>query len=78
MLFRSIGGAALAWAILEAAMLVLDQPVATLAQLYGSRYVLQGPTGQVLGALFGGGMVLGWLGAWISAHRHLRSIEPRA
>jgi len=77
-LLYGLGGAVLAWAILEAAVLVLDQPVATLAQLYGSSYALQGPTGQVLAALFGGGMVLGWLGAWISAHRHLRSIEPRA
>ena len=77
-LLYGIGGAVLAWAILEAAILVLDQPVATLAQLYGSRYALQGPSGQVLGALFGGGMALGWLGAWISARRHLRSIEPRA
>lgn len=77
-LLYGLGGAALAWAILEVAVLVLDQPVATLAQLYGSQYALQGPTGQVLGALFGGGMALGWLGAWISAHRHLRSIEPRA
>ena len=77
-LLYGLGGAALAWAILEAAILVLDQPVATLAQLYGSQYALQGPSGQVLGALFGGGMALGWLGAWISAHRHLRSIEPRA
>jgi cell division transport system permease protein len=77
-LLYGIGGAALAWAILETAVLVLDQPVATLARLYGSQYALQGPSGQVLGALFGGGMALGWLGAWISAHRHLRSIEPRA
>jgi cell division transport system permease protein len=77
-LLYGVGGAALAWGILEAAVLVLDPSVATLAQLYGSRYALQGPSGQVLGALFGGGMALGWVGAWISAHRHLRSIEPRA
>ncbi|HVC30289.1 MAG TPA: permease-like cell division protein FtsX [Steroidobacteraceae bacterium] len=77
-LIYGVGGAVLAWAILEAAVLVLDPSVATLAQLYGSRYALQGPSGQILGALFGGGMALGWLGAWISAHRHLRSIEPRA
>jgi cell division transport system permease protein len=77
-LLYGIGGAVLAWAVLEAAVLVLDQPVATLAQLYGSSYALQGPSGQVLAALFGGGMALGWLGAWISAHRHLRRIEPRA
>ena len=75
-LLYGIGGAVLAWAILEVAVLVLDQPVATLAQLYGSRYALQGPTGEVLAVLFGGGMALGWLGAWISAQRHLRSIEP--
>jgi len=30
----------------------------------------------VLAAVFGGGTALGWLGAWISAARHLRSIEP--
>ncbi len=77
-LLYGVGGAALAWLILEAAVLVLDQPVATLAQLYGSRYSLTGPSGPVLAALFGGGVVLGWLGAWISAQRHLRSIEPRA
>ena len=76
-LLYGMGGAALAWAILEAAVLVLDQPVATLAQLYGSRYALAGPSEEVLAALFGGGMALGWLGAWISAHRHLRRIEPR-
>ena len=77
-LLYGLGGAALAAAILEAAVLVLDPSVATLAELYGSRYTLQGPSGQVLAVLFGGGMALGWLGAWISAHRHLRSIEPRA
>lgn len=77
-LLYGMGGAALAWVILEAAVLVLDQPVATLAQLYGGSYALQGPSRQVLAVLFGGGMALGWLGAWISAHRHLRRIEPRA
>ncbi|MGH8326324.1 MAG: permease-like cell division protein FtsX [Steroidobacteraceae bacterium] len=77
-LLYGAGGAVLAWLILEAAVLVLDQPVATLAQLYGSRYALTGPSGPVLEALFGGGVALGWLGAWISAQRHLRSIEPRA
>ncbi len=44
-LLYGLGGAALAWIILEAAVLVLDQPVATLAQLYGSRYALAGPFG---------------------------------
>jgi cell division transport system permease protein len=73
-----LGGALLAWLIVAAAVAVLGQPVATLAQLYGSRYMLHGPTGDDIGTLLGAGTVLGWLGAWISAARHLRSIEPRA
>ena len=30
-----------------------------------------------IGVLLAAGTVLGWLGAWISAARHLHSIEPR-
>lgn len=73
-----LGGAVLAWLIVEGAVAILGQPVATLAQLYGSRYSLQGPTGDDILMVLGAGVVLGWLGAWISAARHLRSIEPRA
>lgn len=73
-----LGGALLAWAIAAGAIGVLAEPVATLARSYGSRYSLVGPTPQELGLLIAGGIVLGWLGAWISATRHLQSIEPRA
>ncbi len=73
-----LGGALLAWGIVALAVAVLADPVATLAKLYGSRYALHGPTGDDVGLLLGAGAVLGWLGAWISAARHLRSIEPRA
>ena len=37
-----------------------------------------GPRPQDIGVLLGAGAALGWLGAWISAARHLRGIEPRA
>jgi cell division transport system permease protein len=73
-----LGGAVLAWLIVEATVSILGPPVGTLAALYGSRYTLQGPTGDDIGIVLGAGVVLGWLGAWISAARHLRSIEPRA
>ncbi|HUJ52222.1 MAG TPA: permease-like cell division protein FtsX [Steroidobacteraceae bacterium] len=73
-----LGGALIAWGIISAAVVVLGEPVATLARLYGSRYVLRGPSGQDIGMLLGAGALLGWLGAWISAARHLRGIEPRA
>jgi cell division transport system permease protein len=73
-----LGGALLAWAAIGIMVLVLSTPVATLAQLYGSRYLLAGLNPEDTAILLGGGAVLGWLGAWISASRHLRSIEPRA
>jgi cell division transport system permease protein len=73
-----LGGALLAWAIIAAVVLVLGEPVAKLARLYGSRYLVHGLARDDVGILLGAGAVLGWLGAWISAARHLRSIEPRA
>jgi cell division transport system permease protein len=73
-----LGGALLAWGIVAIAVAVLGEPVATLARLYGGRYVLRGPSRDDIGILLGAGAALGWLGAWISAARHLRSIEPRA
>jgi cell division protein FtsX len=39
---------------------------------------LQGLSLDEIGILLGAGVVLGWLGAWLSAARHLHSIEPRA
>jgi len=77
-LLYGVGGALLAWGIVALAVAVLGDSVATLARLYGSRYVLRGPSRDDIGILLGAGAVLGWLGAWISAARHLRSIEPRA
>jgi cell division transport system permease protein len=72
-----LGGALLAWGIIAIAVAVLGESVANLARLYGSRYVLSGPSAQEVGVLLGAGIVLGWLGAWLSATRHLRNIEPR-
>ncbi len=73
-----LGGALLAWGIAASAVAMLAPAVASLARTYGSRYVLVGPTPEELGILIAGGVILGWLGAWLSAARHLRSIEPRA
>jgi cell division transport system permease protein len=73
-----LGGALLAWGILALIVLLLRDSVATLARLYGSRYVLEGLSLSDVGTLLGAGLVLGWFGAWISAARHLQRIEPRA
>ncbi len=73
-----LAGALLAWAIVQTAVIVLDRPIATLAEVYGSHFSLEGPPLDEVGVLLATGIALGWLGAWISAARHLRRIEPRA
>jgi cell division transport system permease protein len=73
-----LGGALLAWGIIALSIGLLGESVDKLARLYGSHFQLHGPAPGEIGALLGAGAVLGWLGAWISAARHLRSIEPRA
>jgi cell division transport system permease protein len=73
-----LGGALLAWLIITATVAALAPSISILAQLYGSQYALAGPTQDDVSFLLGSGVVLGWLGAWISATRHLRRIEPRA
>jgi len=76
-LLYGVGGALLAWGIIALAMFLLGESVANLAKLYGSRFTLHGPSAEDVAALLGAGAALGWIGAWISAARHLRSIEPR-
>ncbi len=73
-----LGGALLAWAIIAVAVGLLGESVDKLARLYGSHFQLRGPAPAEIGVLLGAGALLGWLGAWISAARHLSRIEPRA
>src|SRR5690606_27096600 len=77
-LLYGLGGALFAALLLAIAVAVLERPVTQLAQLYGSRYSLAGLSPRDLGWLALAGAGLGWLGAWLAAARHLRSIEPRA
>jgi len=73
-----LGGALLAWLLAAAGTLVLREPAARLAKLYGSGFVLAGPSASDAGVLLASGLLLGLVGAWISAARHLAAIEPRA
>ena len=73
-----VTGGLISWGLIAAAVLWLREPVATLARLYGSDYALSGPASNEVAWLLGGGAALGWLGAWVSATRHLHEIEPRA
>jgi cell division transport system permease protein len=77
-LLYGLGGALLAWGIISLTVGLLARPVGRLAQLYGSHYELAGPGREDTLLLLVGGTLLGLAGAWISATRHLKRIEPRA
>jgi cell division transport system permease protein len=64
------------WGLVALAQAVLAPAALRLAAAYGSTFRLAGPTPEDLGALLLGGMVLGWLGAWMAASRQLSRIEP--
>ena len=69
-------GAVAAVAVIEAGLLLLAGPVRDLAMLYATDFSVTGLELKGIGILLGGGALLGWIGAWIAAARHLRAIEP--
>jgi len=71
-----VGGGILAWVITAIVLAALRDPVTRIAGLYGSGFQLSGLGLQAGGILVGTGIVLGWLGSYVAATRHLRLIEP--
>jgi len=75
-IWYGLGGGLMALMLVAIAGAVLARPVENLAKLYGSQFHLAGPgftTGVLLLGLAAG---LAWLGSWLAATRHIRSIEP--
>jgi cell division transport system permease protein len=75
-LWYGLFGALGATVLILVTLLLLQEPVSTLAALYGSRFALSGLSTSEFGVLLGAGLVLGWAGAGLATARHLRSIEP--
>ncbi len=75
-LWYGLGGGLLALLLVEAGLVMLSGPVSRLAGLYGSGFRPGGPGLAGVLVLVFGGALLGWLGAWVSATRHMRRIEP--
>ena len=73
-----LGGALLAWGIVVAAILVLHSRLRRWRSFTAATTCWRGRALEDIGMLLAPGRLLGWMGAWISAARHLRSIEPRA
>jgi cell division transport system permease protein len=75
-IWYGLGGGLIALILVTVAVTVLAKPVERLANLYGSQFQLQGL--QVTTAV--GVLILAtglaWLGSWLAATRHIRSIEP--
>ena len=74
-LYGLLGGLT-AWLVVVVALALLNPAIAHLARTYGSNYTIAGPGGRDLGLLLGGGALLGWIGSWLAAARHLARIEP--
>ncbi|MGH8724506.1 MAG: permease-like cell division protein FtsX [Burkholderiales bacterium] len=73
---QGLAGGAVALAIVATALALLNREVGVLAESYGSTFRLAFlPPADAL-AVLGFAGLLGWLGAGLSARRHLREIEP--
>ncbi len=69
-------GGIIAFVLVQASVWLLASPVNNLAGLYNSAFRLAGMDLATVGALLGGGLLLGLLGSWLAVGRHLRDIEP--
>ncbi|MGH8767388.1 MAG: permease-like cell division protein FtsX [Burkholderiales bacterium] len=74
---QGLAGGCAAWAIVTLAVIVLNVQLAELATLYGTAFKLQPLDAADSAGLLVFSAALGWLGAWLSASRHLWQIEPR-
>ena len=71
-----VGGAVIAWLVTAIVVGTLRAPVSRIADLYGSGFEIRGLGLKPTLLLLASGVVLGWIGSFIAASRHLREIEP--
>lgn len=72
-----LGGGILALALVLYGLFALQDPVARLAGLYNSSFEVLALDFLESGMIIATGVVLGLIGSWIAAARHMRRIEPR-
>lgn len=75
-IWYGLGGGITAWLITVVVTGVLREPIGRIAGLYGSAFQLGGLDLRATLILLGTGIVLGWVGSYVAASRHLRAIEP--
>ena len=75
-IWYGLGGGLMALILVTVAETVLAKPVERLANLYGSQFQLQGLEVTTAVGVLILATGLAWLGSWLAATRHIRSIEP--
>ena len=70
-------GGLLALGLVQYGLVLLDAPVSRLASLYQSRVAILNLAPVEMLAIVGTGVLLGLVGSWVAATRHMREIEPR-
>jgi cell division transport system permease protein len=75
-IWYGLGGGILALVLVGVAAALLAAPTERLALLYGSSFHLSGLDWGTGAAALAASVTLSWLGSWLAATRHIRSIEP--
>ena len=76
-LWYGLGGGLLALALIAYGLFALREPVARLSGLYNSSFSVLSLDLQESLLIIGTGVLLGLVGSWVAAARHMRRIEPR-
>ncbi len=74
-LWYGLIGGILAWALIAAALLALDEPFRALSRTYAETAGLLHPGPDILALVIGGSGLFGLLGSWLVVGQHLRRID---
>jgi len=76
-LWYGLGGGLLALGLIAYGLYALEQPVGRLSGLYDSTFTVLALDWEESLLILGTGIMLGLVGSWVAAARHMRRIEPR-
>lgn len=73
---QGCAGGVLAWLVVNACVWLANRQLGELSHLYAALFQLRYLSAADSLGLLGLPTALGWLGAWMSVHRHLKLLEP--
>lgn len=75
-LWYGLIGGVLAWLMIAAALMALDEPVRALSRTYAESAGLLHPSQEIVALVIGGSGLFGLLGSWLTVGQHLRRVDP--